>query len=180
MKRKENKRKRKEKNLWTGQILKVLPTISKWSPPSIISECKASLSPCKEFITLAYMLCMPLLNIHSEQWPQLATGSRMNKQHPDENCSWQPGLLGQWLLCAVLSLPHEVQMPAWFLSGSIPAQTWNKSPLWQAHVGFQSMFLCLLANRTITSNNNNTVCPQLKLLHFFTFVSKLELDRWIM
>lgn len=72
-------------------------------------------------------------------WQRGASGTAV-QQHPDESCSCWPGPSGQWPLCAALSPPPEVQMPARFLSGSIPAQTCNKSSLWQAHFGSKVCF----------------------------------------
>lgn len=80
---------------------------------------------------------------------------------------------------------HSSLLASWSSNAS-PISPWKhpspnmeqKFPL-TSLFGFQSMFLCVLANRTVTSNNNNTVSPPLKRLHFFTFVPELELDRWI-
>lgn len=103
---------------------------SKACGKSAILDCVPHSSP---------VLTHPVLT-HPGQWPQLATRSHMDcGQTP--RCRLQLTAQPFRSVAAVLcSLPPEVQMPAWFLSGSVPVQTWNKSSLWQARSGSKVCF----------------------------------------
>lgn len=96
----------------------VYPRLWPTSPPSWTTE------PCSPLLPLV------LIQRSDPSWqPKL---HRLQSNNTQMKLQLMAGLFHQWLLCAALSWPPEVQMPAWFCPGSIPAQTWNKSSLWQA------------------------------------------------